>query len=133
MWSEVIERDGEGDQSVRVIADDLLLAGKGVRRRFAVRRIFDPEEQGRRGVAMGLQHQPVVPQQVAESALRRDLVDDELELVDGRLALPRKPGLGIELNRDALERFADTARWIRSWGSRTKRQGCCRGTIPSVR
>ncbi|TML70769.1 MAG: hypothetical protein E6G14_04575, partial [Actinobacteria bacterium] len=51
-----------------------------------------------------------VPQQVAESALRRDLVDDELELVDGRLALPRKPGLGIELNRDALERFADTAR-----------------------
>jgi len=27
MWSEVVERDGEGDQSVRVIADDLLLAG----------------------------------------------------------------------------------------------------------
>jgi L-alanine-DL-glutamate epimerase-like enolase superfamily enzyme len=51
-----------------------------------------------------------VPQAVAESALRRELVDDELELVDGRLALPRKPGLGIELNRDALERFADAAR-----------------------
>ena len=61
MWSEVVERDGEGDQSVRVIADDLLLAGKGIRRRFAIRRIFDPEEQGCRGVTMGLQHQPVVP------------------------------------------------------------------------
>jgi L-alanine-DL-glutamate epimerase-like enolase superfamily enzyme len=51
-----------------------------------------------------------VPQEVAESALRRELVPDELELVDGRLALPRKPGLGIELNRDALDRFAVTAR-----------------------
>jgi L-alanine-DL-glutamate epimerase-like enolase superfamily enzyme len=51
-----------------------------------------------------------VPQAVAESALRRELVVDELELVDGRLALPRKPGLGIELNRDALERFEDAAR-----------------------
>ena len=51
-----------------------------------------------------------VPQEVAESALRRELVDDELELVDGRLALPRKPGLGVELNRDALERFALAAR-----------------------
>jgi len=51
-----------------------------------------------------------VPQGVAESALRRELVLDELELVDGRLALPHKPGLGVELNRDALERFAEAAR-----------------------
>ena len=51
-----------------------------------------------------------VPAEVAESALRRELVADELELVDGRLALPRKPGLGIELDRDALDRFAVTAR-----------------------
>jgi L-alanine-DL-glutamate epimerase-like enolase superfamily enzyme len=56
-----------------------------------------------------------VPQEVAESALRRELVADELRLVDGRLQLPSKPGLGIELDRDALERFADAA--IRRHGS----------------
>jgi L-alanine-DL-glutamate epimerase-like enolase superfamily enzyme len=51
-----------------------------------------------------------VPQSVAESALRRELVLDELELVDGRLALPEKPGLGVELDREALERFEQAAR-----------------------
>jgi L-alanine-DL-glutamate epimerase-like enolase superfamily enzyme len=51
-----------------------------------------------------------VPQEVAESALRRELVRDELGLVDGRLALPSRPGLGIELDRDALERFESAAR-----------------------
>jgi L-alanine-DL-glutamate epimerase-like enolase superfamily enzyme len=51
-----------------------------------------------------------VPQGVAESALRRELVDDELELVDGRLALPQRPGIGVELNWDAVEEFEATAR-----------------------
>jgi L-alanine-DL-glutamate epimerase-like enolase superfamily enzyme len=51
-----------------------------------------------------------VPQPVAESALRRERVDDELELVEGRLSLPQRPGLGVELNRDALERFEEAAR-----------------------
>ena len=50
-----------------------------------------------------------VPQAVAESALRRELVRDELELVDGQLALPARPGLGVELDRDALARFAEAA------------------------
>jgi L-alanine-DL-glutamate epimerase-like enolase superfamily enzyme len=54
-----------------------------------------------------------VPLLVGVSALRRELVTDELELVDGRLALPQRPGLGIELNREALERFADAARSVR--------------------
>jgi L-alanine-DL-glutamate epimerase-like enolase superfamily enzyme len=54
-----------------------------------------------------------VPQQVAESVLRRELVADELELVDGALALPQRDGLGIELNREALERFAEAARRVR--------------------
>ncbi len=45
------------------------------------------------------------PAELCESALRRDLVADELQLVDGQILLPSKPGLGIELNRDALERF----------------------------
>ncbi len=51
-----------------------------------------------------------VPQGVAESALRRDLVQDELTLSDGQLQLPRRPGIGVELDRDALERFAEAAR-----------------------
>ena len=38
-------------------------------------------------------------------ALRRDLVADELELVDGHLALPARPGLGVEPDAEALERF----------------------------
>jgi L-alanine-DL-glutamate epimerase-like enolase superfamily enzyme len=54
-----------------------------------------------------------LPQQVAESALRRDLVTDELELVDGKLTLPQRPGLGVELNPDALARFEEAARRLR--------------------
>jgi L-alanine-DL-glutamate epimerase-like enolase superfamily enzyme len=54
-----------------------------------------------------------VPQQVAESRLRRELVTDELTLVDGELALPARPGLGIELNRDVLDEFEQAAKRIR--------------------
>jgi L-alanine-DL-glutamate epimerase-like enolase superfamily enzyme len=47
-----------------------------------------------------------LPANLTDSALRRDLVTDELEIKEGRLALPQRPGLGIELNRDALERYS---------------------------
>ncbi|MHB1569591.1 MAG: mandelate racemase/muconate lactonizing enzyme family protein [Solirubrobacteraceae bacterium] len=50
-----------------------------------------------------------VPQSVAESALRRRLVVDELELQDGRLPLPERPGIGVELDRESLEEFKDAA------------------------
>ena len=46
-----------------------------------------------------------LPAQLSESALRRELVVDELRMEDGLIPLPQKPGLGIELNRDALERY----------------------------
>jgi L-alanine-DL-glutamate epimerase-like enolase superfamily enzyme len=46
-----------------------------------------------------------LPAPLSESALRRDLVIDELEMIDGRIPLPQKPGLGIELNLDAIERY----------------------------
>ena len=46
-----------------------------------------------------------LPAPLSESALRRDLVAEELQLVNGRIPLPQKPGLGIELNRDALEKY----------------------------
>src|SRR5262249_8327495 len=46
-----------------------------------------------------------LPAELAESPLRRELVVDELRMVDGEIPLPQKPGLGIELNPEALEKF----------------------------
>jgi L-alanine-DL-glutamate epimerase-like enolase superfamily enzyme len=46
-----------------------------------------------------------LPAPLAESPLRRDLVAEELQMVDGLVPLPRKPGLGIELNPDALKKY----------------------------
>ncbi len=51
-----------------------------------------------------------LPPHVAESALRRELVHEELSLKNGRLDLPQKPGLGIELNRTAFRRFEEYSR-----------------------
>ena len=46
-----------------------------------------------------------LPTHLSESVLRDELVADELEMIDGEIPLPQKPGLGIELNRDALQRY----------------------------
>ena len=46
-----------------------------------------------------------LPADMSGSALRRELVLDDLTLVDGDIELTDKPGLGVELNRDALERY----------------------------
>jgi L-alanine-DL-glutamate epimerase-like enolase superfamily enzyme len=46
-----------------------------------------------------------LPQALCQSSLRKGLVVDELKMQDGQLALPTKPGLGIELNLEVLERF----------------------------
>lgn len=37
---------------------------------------------------------------------RRDLIDEPIKLVDGYLEIPEKPGLGIDLNEEALGRMA---------------------------
>ncbi|MBM3805008.1 MAG: hypothetical protein FJW26_22235 [Acidimicrobiia bacterium] len=50
-----------------------------------------------------------LPKELCESALRKELVRDEIRLVDGRIPLPSRPGLGIELNRQALRVFKDAA------------------------
>lgn len=42
---------------------------------------------------------------VFDSPLRRELVAPEPAIENGRMALPEGPGLGIELNEDALERY----------------------------
>jgi L-alanine-DL-glutamate epimerase-like enolase superfamily enzyme len=39
-------------------------------------------------------------------------VHDELVYRDGKLGVPSRPGLGFELNRDALEEFSEAARRV---------------------
>ena len=52
-----------------------------------------------------------VPPDVAESRLRRELVDDELSILpDGTLPRPVRPGIGVELNQAAVEEFSRAAR-----------------------
>ena len=43
------------------------------------------------------------------SSLRRELVSNELKMTNGVIALPRRPGLGVDLNREALDRFKHEA------------------------
>jgi L-alanine-DL-glutamate epimerase-like enolase superfamily enzyme len=50
-----------------------------------------------------------LPDSLCESSLRRELVSNELRMVDGEIALPKLPGLGVDLNRKALERFKQEA------------------------
>ena len=51
-----------------------------------------------------------LPPSLSESALRRELVLNEPALEDGGIPLPSTPGLGVELNPAALERYkADAA------------------------
>jgi L-alanine-DL-glutamate epimerase-like enolase superfamily enzyme len=53
-----------------------------------------------------------LPDEMCDSSLRRELVSNELRMVDGKIPLPKKPGLGVDLNRDALERFKREAESI---------------------
>ena len=62
---------------------------------------------GRRNAS--LRFHRVSPREPFESALRKELVTDELRMEDGVIPLPELPGLGVELNRDALERFKEAA------------------------
>ena len=59
-------------------------------------------------MAFAVPHCPLIeflPAELCDSALRRDLVTLDLSMKDGRLALPMKPGLGIELNMDAVRKY----------------------------
>jgi len=48
-----------------------------------------------------------LPAALCESGLRKELVADELQIVDGVIPLPKKPGLGVQLNLAALDTYAD--------------------------
>ena len=50
-----------------------------------------------------------LPKELCGSALRKELVTDEIQMVDGVIPLPTRPGLGIELNRQALHSFKRAA------------------------
>jgi len=46
-----------------------------------------------------------LPVALSESRLRRDIVADEIAMVDGYVPLPKKPGLGVEVDEEALRRY----------------------------
>lgn len=46
-----------------------------------------------------------LPRELADSRLRRDLTAGDFEFADGTLPAPAAPGLGIELNEEAVETF----------------------------
>jgi L-alanine-DL-glutamate epimerase-like enolase superfamily enzyme len=50
-----------------------------------------------------------LPAELSASGLRRDLTDHRLRMVDGVLPLPSAPGLGVELDREALAAYAAEA------------------------
>ena len=50
-----------------------------------------------------------LPAELCDSALRRQLLKNEPQMRDGLLPIPSDPGLGIELNEDALARFCESA------------------------
>ncbi|HUK49885.1 MAG TPA: mandelate racemase/muconate lactonizing enzyme family protein [Terriglobales bacterium] len=46
-----------------------------------------------------------LPAELSESLIRKELVADELKMEHGTIALPTKPGLGIELNESAVSKY----------------------------
>lgn len=51
-------------------------------------------------------YEPLLEYVIEESPLRWDLLEENLTLEDGRVVLPDGPGLGVELDRDAIETYA---------------------------
>ncbi|MGE3290832.1 MAG: mandelate racemase/muconate lactonizing enzyme family protein [Geminicoccaceae bacterium] len=47
-----------------------------------------------------------LPPALCFETLRKELATEDLRLVDGEIPLPSRPGLGFELNRDALNRYS---------------------------
>jgi L-alanine-DL-glutamate epimerase-like enolase superfamily enzyme len=50
-----------------------------------------------------------LPAELCESRLRKDLTVDEPAFAGGKLGIPSRPGLGVELNRTALREFEEAA------------------------
>jgi L-alanine-DL-glutamate epimerase-like enolase superfamily enzyme len=54
-----------------------------------------------------------LPEDLCGSNLRKELVFGTPVMKDGKIPLPLRPGLGVELNRHALEKFKQVA--ARTW------------------
>jgi L-alanine-DL-glutamate epimerase-like enolase superfamily enzyme len=50
-----------------------------------------------------------LPSDLSESQLRKELTKGDLPMVDGEIPLPTGPGLGVEVDRDALKHFSERA------------------------
>lgn len=50
-----------------------------------------------------------LPAQLSESAIRKNLTDTEVTMNDGRIPVSTSPGLGVEINRDAMREFEQAA------------------------
>ncbi len=50
-----------------------------------------------------------LPAGLSESALRKSLTGADPAMVDGRIRVPSSPGLGVEINRDAMREFERAA------------------------
>jgi L-alanine-DL-glutamate epimerase-like enolase superfamily enzyme len=46
-----------------------------------------------------------LPRDLCEAGLRKDLTTEDLTMIDGRILLPTRPGLGVEIDRGALDRY----------------------------
>ena len=42
---------------------------------------------------------------ICHSILRKELATEGFDFVEGKILPPTKPGLGIELNRDAIKKY----------------------------
>lgn len=63
-------------------------------------------------LAAANEHIPFIeflPAELCESSLRKQLTIDDYHIVGGEIPIPTKPGLGVEIDRDALERFKRSA------------------------
>lgn len=53
----------------------------------------------------GLEHAPFLEMNVTENPLRTTLTHPHFEQSEGKLTVPTLPGLGVELDRDVMEKF----------------------------
>ena len=53
--------------------------------------------------------EPMLEYDQSSHPFRQDLIHGAIKMVDGMVPIPDGPGLGIEINRDVLERYAQPA------------------------
>ena len=46
-----------------------------------------------------------LPPQLCVEVLRKELATEGFEYIDGKILPPTKPGLGIDLNKDAIKKY----------------------------